>query len=78
MTIKEAHIIINGVELTFSQAMTLRVAIGSFLLTLNDKGLGDDKIGKKICENYIRSASEIQTLIHKEDRDRSKWTEYGL
>jgi hypothetical protein len=58
---KEADIIINGQRLTFAQSMTLRVAIGSFLIELSDK-----KYMERLGETgvlYQARASEIQQLI---------------
>jgi hypothetical protein len=50
--IKEANIIINGQECTDSESMTIRVALSSFLMDLNDNGLGDDTHGKVMTSGY--------------------------
>ena len=64
--VKEANIIINGVELTFSQSMTVRVALNSLVLTLKAEGLGRDELGQAICKNYLRNSAEVLKLIHKD------------
>ncbi len=65
----ESTIIINGVELTHAQSMTIRVALGAFATDLNEQGLGDDKVGQKICENYLLNIHEIYHLMFKD----TKW-----
>lgn len=60
----EADIIINGVKLTDAQAMTLRVAIGGWLMDLqNPDHLGTDEHGRFMTAAYRLRASEIQDLI---------------
>ena len=59
----EAIVLINGVRLNIGQAMTLRVAIGSFLTSMQDDGLGSDDAGKAMAEAYIARASEIEMLL---------------
>ena len=39
---EEPNIIINGHELSESQAMTLRVSLETFVLSLRKEGLGED------------------------------------
>ena len=65
MKIKEAAITINGTELTFGQAMTLRVAITSFLTDMQTNGLGDDAMGKSIAKGYAERSKEIIEIILK-------------
>ena len=65
---KEAHITINWHHLTFAESMTLRVAISSFLMNMKEEGLGDDKIGKSLAQNYTKNASNIQNYIMEEAR----------
>lgn len=59
----EANVVINGVSLDIGQSMTLRVAIGSFLASMQDDGLGSDPAGKAMAEAYIARASEIEILL---------------
>lgn len=61
----EAHIVINGVSLTFAQSTTLRVAITSFEMHLKQDGLGNDNHGKSRVSNYLKSVKEINELIFK-------------
>jgi hypothetical protein len=58
MRISEPHIIINGQPLTIAQAMTVRVAIGEFLLTLQDEDFMRDlgPIGPHYKERLIEIA----------------------
>lgn len=62
---REASISIEGVELTFSQSMTLRVALETFAMTLHDTGLGDDKTGKALTAGYLERVREIRALIFR-------------
>lgn len=56
---------INGRTLTSSEAMTLRVAIESFALSLST-GLGGDDIGKGICEGYLANIRRLRDIIYEE------------
>jgi hypothetical protein len=58
----EPDIIINGVQLTTAQAMTLRVAISGPLI---DWDCGDDEHGKFMTAAYTRCAQEIFKLMTK-------------
>lgn len=59
----EPRIIINGIELTESQAMTLRVAVDSFTTNLQETGLGDDDNGKKMVEMYLNALRDISNIM---------------
>ena len=61
----EAHIIINGTELTFAQSMTMRVAIAHFLTDLAVEGLGDDEHGITMTALYRESGGQVQRLMMK-------------
>ena len=61
----EANMIINGVELTFVQSMTVRVAMSSFAMTLQEDGLGNDEHGKFMSKSYLKNIREINRLIFK-------------
>lgn len=60
--IKEAVVIINGKQLTTGQAMTLRVAVGSFIFSLQGDGLGDEHV-KNMTAAYLLRAREIEALL---------------
>lgn len=62
--VNEAEIIINGTEINDGMSMVIRVAIESFLSDLNEFGLGDDEIGKKIRDAYIDNLNQIRKLIY--------------
>lgn len=61
----EAHVVINGTSLSNAQSMTMRVALEHFILYLRTEGLGDDEVGKRITENYIRNAAEARNLMFR-------------
>lgn len=63
--IKEADIVISGVKLTEAQSMTLRVALNSWLLWLEENGLGDDENGRALADGYHARGIEILKLMHK-------------
>jgi hypothetical protein len=56
---REASITINGHVLTTAQAMTVRVALSSFSMTLQDEGCGDDEHGKLMTKGYLAAAAGI-------------------
>ncbi len=60
---QEPRIAINGVELTFAEAMTLRVALQSFLLSLSAEGLGGDEHGRVMSANYQAHGAAIERLM---------------
>lgn len=58
----EPEIIINGVQLSTAQAMTLRVALGSFSQDLYNSGLCEDDHGitmKLLYQTRIREINKI-------------------
>jgi hypothetical protein len=59
----EPSISINGVALTTAQAMTVRVALGSFTMSLQTDGLGDDEHGKAMTKNYLTAIRDIIALM---------------
>lgn len=59
----EPNITINGKQLTIGQAMTIRVALESFCMSLWSEGLGDDAHGKAMTEGYLARAAEIRALM---------------
>lgn len=58
----EPQISIQGFLLTAAQAMTIRVAIENFAVSLRD-GLGDDAHGKAMTEGYLARIQEIRKLM---------------
>ena len=60
---EEPRITINGQELTSAQAMTIRVAVGSFASELNAEGLGDDQHGKAMTAGYLARIDEIHAAM---------------
>lgn len=62
---READIKISGTPLTFGESMTVRVAVQNFAASLADDGLGDDKLGKDLCEGYLKNIRRINELISK-------------
>jgi hypothetical protein len=59
----EPTIIVNGTTLSEGQAMTVRVALESFMLDLQSNGLGDDTTGKKIANGYLARGVEVRNLM---------------
>jgi hypothetical protein len=57
---QEPAITINGKPLTNAQAMTVRVALGSFHISLTGDGLGDDMTGQQLCQGYLY---QLQTIF---------------
>lgn len=55
----------NGVTLTYSQSMAVRVALESFSADLINNGLGEDEIGKQITEGYLNNIREIRKALYK-------------
>lgn len=68
----EPVITINGTTLSVGQAMTLRVAIGSFAMSLHADGLGDDEHGRMMVEGYLARAHEIAVLMAAVDSRAAK------
>lgn len=68
----EPTITINGTTLTTGQAMTLRVALGSFLMSLSGENpLGDDEHGKAMTAAYQARGREIAVLMTEPDRGKT-------
>lgn len=60
----ESKIIVNGKELTFAQAMSVRVALEVYVQFLAGKGLGPGDLPEKLTGNYIARSREVLELIH--------------
>ena len=63
----EPDITVNGVKLTLGQAMTVRVALGSFAMDLQNHGLGDDEVGKGMKQGYLNAISAIVALMSRNE-----------
>lgn len=74
----ESTINIGGKLLSVGQAMTLRVAIGSFISSLQDEGLGDDEHGKRMTKAYLQRLSEIEDMISTSIEENQKNLERTL
>jgi hypothetical protein len=59
----EPKITINGITLSISQAMILRLAICDFNTAVTEQGLGDDDIGRSIAAGYIQKSREVIKLM---------------
>lgn len=64
--IEEATITIAGHTLTFQESATLRVAMNSFLMSLDNGSLGDDDMGIRIAASYRLHTRAILAYIHEE------------
>lgn len=61
----EPSIIINGTPLTPPQAMSVRVAIGLYLMELqNPECLGKDETGMAIAQGYKSELQKVSRLMH--------------
>jgi hypothetical protein len=67
----EPTIVINGTRLTTSQAMLVRVALGSFALSLRS-GLGDDLHGKRMTSAFLSLLGDLTRLMETADGPRSR------
>lgn len=62
---READITISGQKLSESQSMTVRVALQTFGLTLQEDGLGPDARHLNATEGYLRCITQINAMIAK-------------
>lgn len=58
----EPPITINGKTLTTAQAMTVRVAIQTFGMSLSQSGLGEDANGIALTQGYLARIREINQI----------------
>lgn len=56
----EASIVIEGVELTYAQSMTVRVALATFAMTLSEWPKGD-----KTAAGYHSRIDEVNALVSR-------------
>lgn len=60
----EPKITINGILLDDAQSMTIRVALNSFAMRLQEKdALGDDDHGRSMTKAYSQRIDEINSII---------------
>jgi hypothetical protein len=62
----EADVTINGAALSFAEAMTLRVAVGSFRIWLSDRAVRDG-LGEPLASNYDARLVAIERLMMRSD-----------
>lgn len=67
---KEPQIVIGGVTLTTGEAMTLRVALESFMMELNVEGLGDS--AKAITAGYIACGASAWRHMRRSTEEQAK------
>lgn len=60
---KEATVVINGKELSEAQAMTLRVAVGSFAIQQQCDLEEGNTSSVELTSNYLRTAREIYKIM---------------
>ena len=58
----EAHVVINGVTLTFGQSMALRVAASDFHMQMSDHETAE-AIGWQLADGYKARLSEVLKLM---------------
>ena len=61
----EPKIEINGVTLTDSQTIAVRIAVESLGVTIED-GLGDDDYARQLAELYRSRIEEVRDLMYPE------------
>jgi hypothetical protein len=63
--VNEPQIVVNGIELSVGQAMTVRVALNSFLLDLQNTETEQDMHASYMTAAYIERIKEINRMIVK-------------
>src|SRR4030095_14425910 len=58
----EAHVIVNGRELSFAEAMSLRVAVSSMRINLADDALRAG-LGEQLALNYDHHLATVERLL---------------
>lgn len=62
----EPTVVINGHTLTQAQAMTVRVALGIFAMSLMDENtMGKDHTARTMTEGYSRCIGEIHKIMRE-------------
>ena len=57
----EAKVVINGIECSLAESMTIRVALEFFYMDLHTNGLGDDESGMQIKLGYLTCIENIRS-----------------
>lgn len=64
MLASEPDITINGIALTPSQSMTVRVAVTNFHMEMSEPdALGDDEVGRGITSGYKDRSTEVLRIM---------------
>lgn len=58
----EADITINGQPLTFAQAMSLRVAVGSMRMSMTDPQTRAG-VGEQLADNYDKHLQSVERMM---------------
>ena len=64
MRAREPRITVNGHVLTVAQAVTMRVALEGFAMSLDSEGLGDDPHGVEMSRAYLERIAEIRQVMY--------------
>ena len=56
-------IIINGTLLNIGESLTIHTALQSLAMSLENDGLGKDKIGKEITKGYLDNIRKINIFL---------------
>lgn len=64
MSHREARIVIDGVQLSQGESMTVRVALEHFASELSENGLGDDPHGLKMTSLYLENIRRIRRYLY--------------
>jgi len=65
---RENKIQINGEEVGLGITTTIRVAMESLAVHLQDNGLGDDPFGKSMTEVYLHQIERFRKLMLEDEK----------
>ncbi len=68
----EPVVVMNRECLTVAQAMTIRVALESFDMSLAHDGLGDDEHGRRMTEAYRANIAAIRDVMYLVEKGRTE------
>lgn len=60
----EAHVVINGYRLNFAEAMTLRVAVSSFRMSVSNEETAR-LLGEPLAKNYEAALASIELKMRE-------------
>ena len=63
MELNEAEITIGDVRLSQAEAMTVRVALSSFIMRMAEEGLGNEAHGKEMTRLYLQHSRRVERLL---------------